>query len=663
MAILTGGGGRYSSGREYNESKKKASATPQLSNPYTLEQLSKDIHSGAVTNQGQLDAKLKTQGYQGNTEQNRVTVAPSAYRSSAPASIASSPSSYRGTTTVAGRTANSAGSFYGSAGQNTMATSFDSSGNPILGTLGNRNIIGGQGSRVDRTGGVPQDPMSQYMAMFSPTGAIDRQAQIRKDMARERQQQIDAIEMSAKQAVSAEQQAGAQDLARQRSMNLRAGLGGSDFGASAKAEVRNRTNQNIQGIEAQKQLQIGNAIDRIEQLAQSRFQIQQSAMQQGFQNMFQVQQYTQAQEQQMRAQTLDSLKELGKAGVDIQTVKEQDPQLYERMMQASGMSDVEMEAVLNNAKPAPERIDYQYKVAGNKLIAYGVDPVTGTLKSLEQTVDLPENYSITTMPDGTVLALPDNWNGDTSLIKTVGNYAKPVVAGGGGGGSGNTAQYASDMDAVIGNVLATIPTKFGQEQFQAQIKRARNDGDKLNIVAGQVLKAQPAEVRRDFANQSVGLSEIDKAINLIDSGVQTGVINNGAQYVYNVFGKDFDPKLAEINQHLVAAIQPYRNSVTGAAWGQQETDEYNQLFGSTKYSPAELKQRLVTLKDILKSKSATTLNAFANPLGYGDNMFQTGAFGSDTTGGTTVLLGPDGNQYEVPNDQVDAFLADGGKRL
>lgn len=379
--------------------------------------------------------------------------------------------------------------------------------------------------------------------------------------------------------------------------------------------------------------------------------------------MFQVQQYTQAQEQQMRAQTLDSLKELGKAGVDIQTVKEQDPQLYERMMQASGMSDVEMEAVLNNAKPAPERIDYQYKVAGNKLIAYGVDPVTGTLKSLEQTVDLPENYSITTMPDGTVLALPDNWNGDTSLIKTVGNYAKPVVAGGGGGGSGNTAQYASDMDAVIGNVLATIPTKFGQEQFQAQIKRARNDGDKLNIVAGQVLKAQPAEVRRDFANQSVGLSEIDKAINLIDSGVQTGVINNGAQYVYNVFGKDFDPKLAEINQHLVAAIQPYRNSVTGAAWGQQETDEYNQLFGSTKYSPAELKQRLVTLKDILKSKSATTLNAFANPLGYGDNMFQTGAFGSDTTGGTTVLLGPDGNQYEVPNDQVDAFLADGGKRL
>lgn len=200
-------------------------------------------------------------------------------------------------------------------------------------------------------------------------------------------------------------------------------------------------------------------------------------------------------------------------------------------------------------------------------------------------------------------------------------------------------QYANDMDALAGNVLSTIPTKFGQQQFQNQLSRARDDADRLNIIASQVLKTAGAEVKRDFANQAVGISEIDKAINLLDQGVATGVFQAGAQYLYNIAGKDFDPKLAQINQHLVAAIQPYRNSVTGAAWGNQEDQEYNQLFGSTKYEPQALRQRLEQVKEVLKTKSATTLNAYANPMGYGDNQFLTGAYELQNTAQVDESMG------------------------
>jgi hypothetical protein len=31
--------------------------------------------------------------------------------------------------------------------------------------------------------------------------------------------------------------------------------------------------------------------------------------------------------------------------------------------------------------------------------------------------------------------------------------------------------------------------------------------------------------------------------------------------------------------------------------------------------------------------------------------------------GTVRMLGPDGKQYDVPINQVDAFIADGGKRI
>lgn len=191
---------------------------------------------------------------------------------------------------------------------------------------------------------------------------------------------------------------------------------------------------------------------------------------------------------------------------------------------------------------------------------------------------------------------------------------------------GGNARYGSDLDATIGTVLSTIDSKFGQQQFINQIARARNDPDKLNIVAAQVLKGQPAEFKNDFRNQAIGISQLDKAIALIDSGVQTGVFNAASQYVYNIAGEDFDPRLARINSYITSAIQPYRNSVTGAAWGDQEDTEYQQLFGSTRYSPAALRQRLVQMKELLKSKSSEGLNSVANPLGYGSNLFQVGAF-------------------------------------
>ena len=111
------------------------------------------------------------------------------------------------------------------------------------------------------------------------------------------------------------------------------------------------------------------------------------------------------------------------------------------------------------------------------------------------------------------------------------------------------------------------------------------------------------------------MKQIEKAIALLDSKVQTGAINNAKQYTYNIVGKDYDPKIAELQQLITSAIQPYRSSVTGAAWGAQEEKEYQSLFGSTKYSPSELKQRLEGVKEIMKDKTTTALNAQVNPLG------------------------------------------------
>lgn len=336
--------------------------------------------------------------------------------------------------TVAGNKANSAGAFYGSAGTPSLGT--DIAGNNIMGTLGGRNVIGGKVA-VDRTAGI-QDPMAQYMQMLSPQSVQQRQKATYDMMAKERRGQLDAIRDKYKAQINEEQAQGQQDLARMRSINLRSGLGGSDFGVANKIGIREGTQKNIQAIQANQDIELGNTLNQIEELAQARTQIQQNALQQGFQNMFQMQEYEQAQQNQAR----DLVKELGANGLDIETIKKKDPALYEQIVTSSGLGEVQVEALMNGAKETANKIDYTWKVVGNKILGYGLDPVTGMIKQVSQDLDveIPENYTPTFAPDGTLLFMPDNFDPNKPMNEQViagGNYAKPLASSGDGSGISN----------------------------------------------------------------------------------------------------------------------------------------------------------------------------------------------------------------------------------
>jgi predicted RNA-binding protein with PUA domain len=95
---------------------------------------------------------------------------------------------------------------------------------------------------------------------------------------------------------------------------------------------------------------------------------------------------------------------------------------------------------------------------------------------------------------------------------------------------------------------------------------------------------------------------------------------------------------------VTSAIQPYRNSITGAAWGDQEDGEYASLFGSSKYSPAEFKLRLEGVKKIMTDKTASALNMYVNPVNAYDNVFEAGVNNTRTD---NIIVAPDGTQIEI----------------
>lgn len=340
---------------------------------------------------------------------------------------------------------------------------------------------------------------------------------------------------------------------------------------------------------------------------------------------------------------------LAASGVTYDGLKTTDPEAYQALADAVGGEEL-LKAQFTLNRPQEDILDK--KIEGGKYVIAYRNPLTGATRIESVDLGLPPQYTKTVDAGNRILAIPDNWNGDPSKLLTINKGLTPGQAAAGAGGGTASGAYSTDLDALIGTTESIIPSKFGQETFRKNIARARSDADKISLIASVVLGKADAATKTDFTNQAVGIKQIDKAIKMLDEGAKTGVLEAGAQYAFNLAGKDFDPKLAQINQLLTSAIQPYRNSVTGAAWGSQEDGEYQQLFGSTKYAPEELRQRLVGVRDILASKSATALGSYVNPMGFYGDPFNSGSI--QTGGGSDIA-----SRVDAAGFDYEAMKADG----
>ena len=93
---------------------------------------------------------------------------------------------------------------------------------------------------------------------------------------------------------------------------------------------------------------------------------------------------------------------------------------------------VVMRAIFENHKPAGTGIDWQFKVQGNQVFAYGIDPTTGELQTMEETLgqEIPAGFKFEKVLDnGQMLLLPETGvitgPEDILLFGETGEFAKP----------------------------------------------------------------------------------------------------------------------------------------------------------------------------------------------------------------------------------------------
>lgn len=192
-----------------------------------------------------------------------------------------------------------------------------------------------------------------------------------------------------------------------------------------------------------------------------------------------------------------------------------------------------------------------------------------------------------------------------------------ITSGGSGGGgvagsglTGGGLDTFSVLAEAVSNRLGSVSAK---NSFLKQFSSAQTDDERLRILAANAPLS--TEMRNGLVQNAQVSKALDSVLGLLDNGVQTGLLQAGRSYVANKLGTGGDKQVEEIKSRLIAALQPYRNKVTGAAWGEQEEAEYQALVGSVRFTPEQLANKLQVFQDVLRQQSLSALQATIDPLG------------------------------------------------
>lgn len=262
---------------------------------------------------------------------------------------------------------------------------------------------------------------SDTEALFNKPGQFgeeDAQA-IRDRTAAEMQARIKAVEDVYAGLIGEERTRGEERSGRTRAIGARGGLTGSPRGEAQAKKTEDLNTQMIRNLEAQKGAEIAAIYDRIDERAEERITAERARIE-GEQEKYL------AFLEKNRTQALEDLKVLGSAGYTLDDLDKND---VADLLSDTGLgSEVLLEAYMNANRPKELQTNYQYRYdeSTGKILAYGVDPKTGQLKTLEAEAGTPKpsaNSKLQQFPDGR-LAWVDEEDKSIEFLSGV-NVAKP----------------------------------------------------------------------------------------------------------------------------------------------------------------------------------------------------------------------------------------------
>lgn len=206
-----------------------------------------------------------------------------------------------------------------------------------------------------------------------------------------------------------------------------------------------------------------------------------------------------------------------------------------------------------------------------------------------------------------------------------------------------TVSANGDYYNALANASISLPENQRKEntaRLNSLLQSGDTQGAKELIIrtafAGQTGTQRDDTIKRLNAIDSLATikSELNKAKEITgDTGIVTGTMQN----IQQKLGSAGNPELAKINTRITQALQVYRNAITGAAWGTQETDEYKKIFPSISNTNKLNTSVIDSLSDALNANQRVTVGSYIGQGTY-DKIF-TPQQSSSSTISPTITTG------------------------
>lgn len=182
-------------------------------------------------------------------------------------------------------------------------------------------------------------------------------------------------------------------------INVNAGLNGSDFASANAAGAEDKGNASLAAIEKERGAKLAETLGNIDQRAED--EITQKTGE-AKQNQKDYIDYLNNRQTGAR----NDIKTLASSGVRLEQLSSDQ---YQKLKDQSGYDDFTLKNIYNNARTAATKIDYQWKTVGNKIIGYGIDPLTNQISTVEKDLPgaVPSGYKPQVLDNGTIVFYPD----------------------------------------------------------------------------------------------------------------------------------------------------------------------------------------------------------------------------------------------------------------
>lgn len=388
--------------------------------------------------------------------------------------------------------------------------------------------------------GVPSDPLAEARAelakqMKDGSSSPDVVA-IREQTKARLQPIVDATQKYYDELRAKEEAAGIVRARRTQGINVRAGLGGSDF-ASANAEATDKENKSaIQAIESERALKLTSIFDTIDERATKETETARKLASENAEKRVSLL-------SQIQDQARKDITEIAKGGFSLEKFRE-DP-AYQQVLKESGLSEFELDAMYsaNLPKKAAKDINYQ-KIGNNKIAAFYVGD-DGTIKKQEYDFEIPAEKDLKVI-DG----VPYLYDPTTQVLEPARGFApKPKETDAVVTADGTVVTLSKDQSARLSRIVddvrvdpdvkSFVEIRDGYERVQtgAQLNNAQGD---LSLLFGYMKLLDPNSVVREteFANAEAAMGYAQRILNIPAKAIKGERLTPEARKQFSSAAKD-----------------------------------------------------------------------------------------------------------------------------